>query len=343
MTTKTNSQKHNDTMLKVIALVCAVLLWCYAEVQENPSKERQLTVPVQYVNLASGYVVENANQVVQITVKGNETDIMSLRSDDFTAVVDLSNAAVGNAEYPVQVSSAAVSERFTYLPDKLAVSIDQILQKEVPVHLRTNGAVAEYYELQHTDIQPDTVIIQGKSSLIADISAVETVPIDISGITSDKELIGILQLPEGVTAQTLDTEFRADAEIAVYLYVQPIQSQQNLEAVIGVRNVQDGLDFVLDTEKVSLTLKGDAELLAQQPILDQLLFYVDCNHLTAGTYTLPIQVEALNETVHEALQEVSPQTVTVTLQAEVMILPNREPENGNEAINSDSNKTIDAE
>lgn len=343
MTTKTNSQKHNDTMLKVIALVCAVLLWCYAEVQENPSKERQLTVPVQYVNLASGYVVENANQVVQITVKGNETDIMSLRSDDFTAVVDLSNAAVGNAEYPVQVSSAAVSERFTYLPDKLAVSIDQILQKEVPVHLRTNGAVAEYYELQHTDIQPDTVVIQGKSSLIADISAVETVPIDISGITSDKELIGILQLPEGVTAQTLDTEFRADAEIAVYLYVQPIQSQQNLEAIIGVRNVQDGLDFVLDTEKVSLTLKGDAELLAQQPILDQLLFYVDCNHLAAGTYTLPIQVEALNETVHEALQEVSPQTVTVTLQAEVMILPNREPENGNEAINSDSDKTIDAE
>ncbi|MBQ2837393.1 MAG: hypothetical protein IJE67_04605 [Peptococcaceae bacterium] len=343
MTTKTNSQKHNDTMLKVIALVCAVLLWCYAEAQENPSKERQLTVPVQYVNLASGYVVENANQVVQITVKGNETDIMSLRSDDFTAVVDLSNAAVGNTEYPVQVSSAAVSERFTYLPDKLAVSIDQILQKEVPVHLRTNGAVAEYYELQHTDIQPDTVVIQGKSSLIADISAVETVPIDISGITSDKELIGILQLPEGVTAQTLDTEFRADAEIAVYLYVQPIQSQQNLEAVIGVRNVQEGLDFVLDTEKVSLTLKGDAELLAQQPILDQLLFYVDCNHLAAGTYTLPIQVEALNETVHEALQEVSPQTVTVTLQAEVMILPNREPENGNEAINSDSDKTIDAE
>lgn len=343
MTTKTNSQKHNDTMLKVIALVCAVLLWCYAEAQENPSKERQLTVPVQYVNLASGYVVENANQVVQITVKGNETDIMSLRSDDFTAVVDLSNAAVGNAEYPVQVSSAAVSERFTYLPDKLAVSIDQILQKEVPVHLRTNGAVAEYYELQHTDIQPDTVVIQGKSSLIADISAVETVPIDISGITSDKELIGILQLPEGVTAQTLDTEFRADAEIAVYLYVQPIQSQQNLEAVIGVRNVQEGLDFVLDTEKVSLTLKGDAELLAQQPILDQLLFYVDCNHLAAGTYTLPIQVEALNETVHEALQEVSPQTVTVTLQAEVMILPNREPENGNEAINNDSDKTIDAE
>ena len=343
MTTKTNSQKHNDTMLKVIALVCAVLLWCYAEAQENPSKERQLTVPVQYVNLASGYVVENANQVVQITVKGNETDIMSLRSDDFTAVVDLSNAAVGNAEYPVQVSSAAVSERFTYLPDKLAVSIDQILQKEVPVHLRTNGAVAEYYELQHTDIQPDTVVIQGKSSLIADISAVETVPIDISGITSDKELIGILQLPEGVTAQTIDTEFRADAEIAVYLYVQPIQSQQKLEAIIGVRNVQEGLDFVLDTEKVSLTLKGDAELLAQQPILDQLLFYVDCNHLAAGTYTLPIQVEALNETVHEALQEVSPQTVTVTLQAEVMILPNREPENGNEAINSDSDKTIDAE
>ncbi|MBQ5732816.1 MAG: hypothetical protein IIV59_06680, partial [Selenomonadaceae bacterium] len=81
-------QKQNDNLLKIVALVCAVLLWFYADAQENPLKERQLTIPVRYVNLVSGYVVENAGQSVQITVKGNETDIMSLRSDDFTATVD---------------------------------------------------------------------------------------------------------------------------------------------------------------------------------------------------------------------------------------------------------------
>ena len=153
MTAKTTSQKQNDNLLKIVALVCAVLLWFYADAQENPLKERQLTIPVRYVNLVSGYVVENAGQSVQITVKGNETDIMSLRSDDFTATVDLAGAYTGSGSYPVQVSSTAVVDRFTYTPDKVTVVVDQILQKEVPVYLRTNGAVAPYYELQHTDIQ----------------------------------------------------------------------------------------------------------------------------------------------------------------------------------------------
>ena len=343
MTAKTNSRKNNDRMLKVIALVCAVLLWFYAEAQENPSKERQLTVPVQYVNLASGYVVENAAQSVQVSVKGNETDIMSLRSDDFTAVVDLSDASVGSFSYPVQVSSSTVNERFTYTPDKLTISVDQILQKEVPVHLRTDGTVAQYYELQHTAIQPDTVIIQGKSSLIADISAVETVPIDISGIASNKEMIGILQLPEGVTAQTLDTEFRADAEITVQLYVQPIQAQRTLEALIDVRNVPEGLQFEIDTNKVSIVLKGDAELLATQPILDQLLFYVDCSDCTVGTYTLPIQVEVLNETVHKTLQPVSQQMVTVTLQADGTSQPKEETNTDENTDDTIRDETLSAE
>ena len=266
----------------------------------------------------------------------------------------------GEGEFHVANGMAALKEfevgdivRFAFKDGRKGVFqgeiVDILNNKIILEEIRSLGNAVKEDIRVNTDFQSRVYMkdedgqILAKNVVIADISAVETVPINISGITSDKELIGILQLPEGVTAQTLDTEFRADAEIAVYLYVQPIQSQQNLEAVIGVRNVQDGLDFVLDTEKVSLTLKGDAELLAQQPILDQLLFYVDCNHLAAGTYTLPIQVEALNETVHEALQEVSPQTVTVTLQAEVMILPNREPENGNEVINSDSDKTIDAE
>ena len=318
MTAKTTSQKQNDNLLKIVALVCAVLLWFYADAQENPLKERQLTIPVRYVNLVSGYVVENAGQSVQITVKGNETDIMSLRSDDFTATVDLAGAYTGSGSYPVQVSSTAVVDRFTYTPDKVTVVVDQILQKEVPVYLRTNGAVAPYYELQHTDIQPDRVIIQGKSSLLADINAVETVPIDISGMTADKELLGILQLPEGVTAQTDGTEFRADAEIAVRLYVQPIQDERKLEANIITKNIADRLACVMNPEKVSFVLNGNAEWLATQPLLDTVLFYVDCTGLAEGTYTLPVQVETSNETAQKSLQSVSPQVVTVTLEAEAM-------------------------
>lgn len=321
MTHKTASQNNNDTMLKVIALICALLLWFFAEAQENPSKERQLTVPVQYVNLAADSVVENPNQSIQITVKGNETDIMSLRSDDFTATVDLSGAVPGSAAYPVMVNSVAVNERFTYMPDKVNLTIDQIQTKNVPVRVRTDGTVEQYYELKSTDVQPDTVTIRGTSKRLADISDVETTVIDISGIKQDVVLQTMLNLPDGVTAQINDGDFTAEAQITVTLSVQPIQSRKTLETTIALRNVPIGLSGDIDENKVTIVLDGDAELLATQPILDQLLFYVDCSDLAAGEYVLPIQIEASNEAVHGALQSVFPQTVAVTLTAENAVPP----------------------
>ena len=320
MTAKTAGQKNNDNMLKVIALICAVLLWFYAETQENPSKERQLTVSVQYVNLASGYVIEEAGKSVQVTVKGNETDIMSLRSDDFTAVVDLSGAVIGSMSYPVQVSGASVSEKFVYTPDKLTVTIDQIQQKEVPVHVQLDGTVAPYYELQQVDAQFDTVVIQGKSSDIASIQSVDTVSIDISGFDTDKALLTMLQLPEGVTAQTNGTEFYADAEMTVYLHIVPMQEEKDLEAMIATHNVSAGLSASIYPQKATLVLHGDKELIETQPILDQVLLYVDCTGLDIGEYLLPIQMTISNDAVGAMVQSVSPQEVTVKIEAEAMPL-----------------------
>lgn len=313
MTAKSANEKHNDNMLKVIALICAVLLWFYAEAQENPSKERQLPVPVQYVNLASDYVVENASQTVQITVKGNETDIMSLRSDDFVAVVDLSGAIVGSAAYPVQVTSTAVTDRFTYTPDKINLSVDRMLQKEVPIRVRTDGALPQYYELQHIDVQPDTAIIRGKSKVLDAITGIDTAIIDISALKQDCEVETMMNLPDGVTAQMEDGSFAAEAGLIVAIHVQPIQSSKTLETVIALRDVADGLTGTLDVDKAVMLLEGDAELLAKQPILDQLLLHVDCSGLTAGVYTLPIRVESSNVAVYETLQSIIPQTVTVIL------------------------------
>ncbi len=330
MTAKTVNQKNHDTLLKVIALICAVLLWFYAEAQENPSKERQLTVPVQYVNLAEDYVLENQKQSVQITIKGNETDIMSLRSDDFTAVVDLSEAVVGSGTYPIIVNGTAVNERFTYTPDKLNLTIDQIQTKEVAVRVRTDGTVAQYYELKYTDVQPDTVIVRGTGKYLADITAVETDVIDVSGLKQDTELQARLNLPDGVTAQTGEATFETEAYVTIVMGVQPIQDTRTLETVIVLRNIPENMSGTMESNKATMLLNGNAELLFTQPLLDQLVLYVDCHGLHPGPHVLPVQVEGANEAVLNALQLVSPQTVTVTLSDDRANLPENEAANNNE-------------
>ena len=321
MTAKTTNQKNNDMMLKVIAVICAVLLWFYVDAQVNPSGERQLAVPITYVNLASDYVVENGGQSVQVTIKGKNTDIMSLRSDDFTAVVDLSNAAIGSEAYGVQVTAANVSERFTYTPDKVTVTLDRIEQKEVPVRLHTGGTMPQYYELKSTELQPNTVTIRGKSKLLADISYIETELVTLNALNKDTEQNVALYLPEGVTVLHGNEGFQKEGQIAVKLSVQPTQSSKTYDALIAMRNVPVGMTAALTESTAKISLRGSAEQLETQPILDIILLYVDCTELTAGQHVLPIQVEQQYPIANVTLYAVAPQTATVILTPEGVTIP----------------------
>jgi len=150
----------------------------------------------------------------------------------------------------------------------------------------------------------------------------------------------MLVLPEGVTVQNNEGVFSAEGKVAVLLSVQPAQSSRTLETVVSLRNIPLGLTGHIDQDKATIVLNGDAELLETQPILDQLLFYVDCDGLTAGEYSLPVQVDASNEAVHGALQSVFPQIVNVTLTAGYMELP-ESAGNDSAAENVDDNHVND--
>lgn len=330
MTDKVANQKNkkNDTMLKLIAVICAVFLWFYAEAQENPSKERQLTVPIQYVNVASDFVVEPASQSVQVTIKGNETDIMSLRNDDFTAIVDLSRAEEGNASYPVQVTGNAVTERFSYTPEHVRISIDRITRKDVPVRVRTDGDIAQNYELQHIDVQPDYVTIRGTSKALAELNSVETNVIDITDLKDDTEVAVLLHLPDEITVQNEDGSITAEKRIMVALHVQALQMENTVETEITLRNVPLGISAELDVTKATLVLQGEAEVVEVQDLLDQISLYVDCTGLMEGQYTLPIQVEIDNDALRDALQSVTPQTVMLMLTSDGTIVSSEGDDTG---------------
>ena len=101
----TSEQKKNDWALKVLAVVFAVILWFYADAEQNPMTGRQFDVPVQYINQAEDYVVADGVSTVRVTIRGKEADLTSLRSDDFTATVDLTNAVAGSGEYDITAVS----------------------------------------------------------------------------------------------------------------------------------------------------------------------------------------------------------------------------------------------
>lgn len=303
MSTRQEDAKKRDWPLKLLALVCAVMLWFYAEAEKNPLMDMQFDIPVQYVNQAEDYVVDSAVQTVRVTVKGKEVELSGLRSDDFTAIVDLSDAETGAKEYKIEVESSAALERFTWQPLKAAVQIDRKASKEVPVRVRTTGNSADNLQVASTEVLPNTVVITGLESRLEEITDVETEVIDISNLSADTVVDAKLYLPEGIAVQ-------GDEQIQVRFVMQA--DQRHVSAEIELRNLPSGMQADLSRTSADIVVSGRSELLHDSQELNRLKLYVDASNLTVGAHVLPVQLEysgSLN------VEEFRPQSVTVTVSA----------------------------
>ena len=303
MSTRQEDAKKRDWPLKLLALVCAVMLWFYAEAEKNPLMDMQFDIPVQYVNQAEDYVVDSAVQTVRVTVKGKEVELSGLRSDDFTAIVDLSDAETGAKEYKIEVESSAALERFTWQPLKAAVQIDRKASKEVPVRVRTTGNSADNLQVASTEVLPNTVVITGLESRLEEITDVETEVIDISNLSADTVVDAKLYLPEGIAVQ-------GDEQVQVRFVMQA--DQRHVSAEIELRNLPSGMQADLSRTSADIVVSGRSELLHDSQELNRLKLYVDASNLTAGAHVLPVQLEysgSLN------VEEFRPQSVTVTVSA----------------------------
>lgn len=71
--------------------------------------------------------------------------------------------------------------------------------KRVKINLKTYGEVADGYEVKSTMVSPDDLVLKGNGQVLKTIDNVDTYPVNISNIKTDKEGDIRLNLPEGVS------------------------------------------------------------------------------------------------------------------------------------------------
>lgn len=70
-------------------------------------KEKVFTLPLNYINLGEGLILEESNSTIDITVVGTEKNINELTADSFKANVDLAGVTEGSHELDVQVTGTS--------------------------------------------------------------------------------------------------------------------------------------------------------------------------------------------------------------------------------------------
>ncbi len=139
--------KKHQVILKICCVIASFVLWLYIFNVENPLRETHVVVPVQVLNkdtVAKSNLVPlgEENLSISLTIKGNASDIYSIKPSSFKLVSDLSAYAVkkGENKIPVEVKSSPSNVRITNTDSLwVKINLDDLKRKTVPVKITFDG------------------------------------------------------------------------------------------------------------------------------------------------------------------------------------------------------------
>ncbi len=205
-----------DWTLRFISLILAVGLWYF--VGGDDTVDKNVLVPLEVINLPRDLVISNQfKREIEVTISGPRSQVLKIEKGDITKQVDLAQAVPGTMVIKNEIHLISVPRGVKVLrtqPDSIIFSMDKLIQKQLAVKPITKGNLAPHYVLQAVRMKPETISITGPQAVLAQLGALQTQTIDISGMNQSTQL----QIPLDLNPALLDligeTSVTADLVIA---------------------------------------------------------------------------------------------------------------------------------
>lgn len=189
-----------NLLQKIIGLLLGVLLWLVLSNMQDPLISKTMSVPIVYDEswiTDNNYVVTAKPGTVQITYRIRKSNISKVKSDDFTASVDLSEyIGSGIREAPETTkfnlvvqkkSSASYIEDWEYPKTQsryVEVVVDTIKSEMYPIEINAQGELADGFQMGDLLVNPVRVRVTGPTSSFANLTSVKAA-VDLSKITEE--------------------------------------------------------------------------------------------------------------------------------------------------------------
>ena len=167
-----------NTGLKFLALLITAVLWL--SVASRPVSEITMyNIPVEFKIPDSPPLTVSKYDpppLIRVNLRGPRDVLDALRLSDVTAFADLHNIEPGVRVVTLQVdqSRLPVSLVTRVEPHSVRVTVERIVETEVPVRPRFEGEPPAGYEVISTNTSPTAIQIVGAESQVRDIHAVST-------------------------------------------------------------------------------------------------------------------------------------------------------------------------
>lgn len=201
--------------LKLLALIIAITLW-YGIVAED-QVDMIMTVPLEMRNLPANMVIANQfKKELDVSVRGPKRLLQEMQQQNISRPVDLSNALPGavvvqNTPESIPFPRGVIVQRVQ--PANVTLMVDQLLEKSIPLVATTSGDPARGFSLEGVRLKPEHITVNGPRSLISKVQSINTIAIDVDGLTQTSTVQVPLVLSEPL--QRLIGETVVEAEILI--------------------------------------------------------------------------------------------------------------------------------
>ena len=264
---------RNNLLLKVMAVLFAVILWSYVLSETNPTRTRIVPdVAVRYENteelrakdLAISASLSDVPENVDVRVEVQQNDVKYLNSENVEAYIDLSTIDEPG-EYTLKVSAETeYGEPLEVTPSKVTVVVDDYVTRDVPVSVNVTGSVPSGYYASEPEISPGVISVSGARA------DVETV---VSGVCE----VNLDGLKEGYTKSVgvmLQDEDGNEVDAALFSGDLPsvivdltIRSMKSVavdvqSAILGADDLTTGYEITdIECDPARVNIVGEASVL----------------------------------------------------------------------------------
>lgn len=239
--------------------------------------------------------VTGAQSVVDQVVGARATVPLDPNGLDFGSDVQLIPVDRDNRELQVDVSPRQA---------RITVPVTTPLrQRTLPVNPVVTGNVPNGIRIDSITVTPSVVTVEGDADDLVTLTAADTVPISLSGLTGGLDRVLALALPDRVRPVDVDA-------VRVVIRLEVVTDTRSFGAAVRVVGAAPGTSASTTTTRVAVALFGPISLL--DAIGDRpLLATADATDLAAGQHEVRLQLEDLPPEVSVA--DISPPTVIVTV------------------------------
>lgn len=307
---RTWKKNYKDIMLKLVSLALGILVWFLAVGTDQ--MDTSLRIPIEVLNLPKNLVIYNQYQKeISVTLRGPRGIIQEVRNRPPALSLDLSKAEpdtiVLNTEtlaFPLPSGISIVRMQ----PASITLSIDKLVEREIPITAVTEGYVADGYILQEVSLNPENILVSGPESLISQEQTLKTYVINLSGLNHSTTLPVYLDLsPEFM-------ELIGETTVVAELAVTDRFVKKKIRTIpINIRDTAQ--DVQVKPNAITVVAGIPEKLISETPVLS-MLFRAS---VSAGPGMFPrkvaVTVNGVTVPGHEAIQIISysPTDVQVSL------------------------------